>query len=350
MKIAYIVPGLDPTGPIIVVKGLINHLVKNGHEVKLYYLKDRDREMEFPCNVTKIHPNQKIDFDSFDIVHSHCFSADKYVHSHRKSINKAKVVTTFHQDTFYSLKYLYPYPISYVIARYMIYIQSKFDGVIAISKQVEEIHRPYVKNKIKIIYNGIDCTDTSYPQTGISYLEQIKNIKSQSNITLGTYANLVKRKGLSQIFKVIKENPDYHFIIIGDGPYKSHLENECSNLQIQKQVHFFPFIESPYKYFENVDIFCMPSYSEGFGLALLEAAYSYNAIVCSDLPSFHELFSNEVVFFKLDDINSLSNAIKKAYDNKKNYEIMAHTRATKFTKEIMAKNHLEYYQELLNSK
>ena len=54
----------------------------------------------------------------------------------------------------------------------------------------------------------------------------------------------------------------------------------------------------------------MPSYSEGFPLAMLEAASMQKAIVCSDIPVFREIFSEqEIVTFELDNTNSLRDAL-----------------------------------------
>ena len=98
-----------------------------------------------------------------------------------------------------------------------------------------------------------------------------------------------------------------------------------------------------------MDIYMMPSYSEGFGLAMVEAALAKKSIVCSNLPSFHEIFTErEVSFFELDDKVSLIQAIENAYaeiDAKGN---LASVRANQFfTAEIMAENHLRYYNMLL---
>lgn len=348
MKIAYIVPGLDPTGPIIVVRNLILSLVNTEHQIDLFYLKKRERVMDFPCKVYKIDKNTPIDFDSYDIIHSHCYSADCYVKKWRKCIRKAKTVTTIHQDTIASFKFIYPFPMYYIFGRHMMYVQDKLDGIVAISKQVKDVHQRYYSHPIKIIYNGINFVskDKCGERFNIQYINVIKEFKKGADILLGTFANIVKRKGISQIFKIMAMNPNYKFIIIGDGPYKNELVKECETFGISDKVLFLPFVEHPYLYLEEIDVYCMPSYSEGFGLALLEAAYAGKAIVCSDIPSFHELFTNEVVFFTLNDTNSLSTAISKANADKEKFGEMAKRRAQYFTQGIMTNNYLTYYKEL----
>ena len=93
----------------------------------------------------------------------------------------------------------------------------------------------------------------------------------------------------------------------------------------------------------------MSSYSEGFGLAMVEAALVHKPIVCSDIPSFHEIFEeNEVAFFELDNIDSLLTAIKKINNDLNSYSKLSYNKAYKFfTDKIMALNHYKYYSKHL---
>ena len=43
------------------------------------------------------------------------------------------------------------------------------------------------------------------------------------------------------------------------------------NEKVLKRSNFLGYVEDQSKFFENIDIFVFPSYSEGLGLVLLEA-------------------------------------------------------------------------------
>ena len=60
MRIAYVVPGLDPFGPILVVKSLVEIMQSMGHDVSVYYLKNRITEMRMPCRVHKVGTGSQI--------------------------------------------------------------------------------------------------------------------------------------------------------------------------------------------------------------------------------------------------------------------------------------------------
>lgn len=346
MKIAFIIPSLRQTGPIIVVHSLCQKLIKLGIDIDVYYF-DSIHEMKFCCPVHQINFNEAIKFDDYDIIHSHCFRPDKYLYKWKSKIKKAKIVTTLHQDTYASFRYDYNPLFSYILTRYWCYIQSKFDGIISISNQLKNTYKKYFKNNITTIYNGVSINKPKIIDNNI--LKDIYSLKEKGYCILGTYAYVVKRKGLNQVLDALYQNSKYAFVIIGNGPEIENLKTIAHNKQISDRVLFIPHVNQPYLYLQDIDIYIMPSYSEGFGLAMVEAALVQKPIVCSNLPSFHEIFNqNEASFFELNNIDSLIHAIEITRNNIKSYSELAYNRAYNyFTDFIMAENHLNYYLKLI---
>ena len=91
MKIAYILPSLRNQGPIIVVKSLSDYLIQHGFEVDIFYFDDL-QGMSFNCTTRRILMNEPIDFDKYDIIHSHCLRPDKYVVKWKKKIHRSVVI------------------------------------------------------------------------------------------------------------------------------------------------------------------------------------------------------------------------------------------------------------------
>ena len=92
MKIAFILPSLINKGPIVVVNNVVKYLKSYVEQIDVYYF-DATPAMDFDCPVYKIRMNQAIDFDKYDIIHSHCLRPDKYVIKWRKKIKNAKIIT-----------------------------------------------------------------------------------------------------------------------------------------------------------------------------------------------------------------------------------------------------------------
>ncbi len=346
MKIAYIIPSLINQGPVIVVRNLVTELIKVNCQIEVYYFDDSVL-LNFPCPVHKILRYQPIDFDKYDIVHSHCIRPDLYLFRWKGKISKAKIVTTIHQDTYKSFRYRYNILASHFLTYFWCHAQSKFDGIISISNQLKNSYESRLKYKIRTIYNGcmIDFNESLENES----LNKIKLFSSLGYKVIGSYAYITKRKGLSQIIQSLVILTDYAFVIIGEGPEVDNLKLLSRKLNVDGRVLFISYQKSPYKYLPFFDIYAMPSYSEGFGLAMVESALFNKAIVCSEIPSFNEIFTHdEASFFLLDDTNSLIKAIVNAYEKKKEYGEAAYKKAKeKFTSKTMAKNHLNYYQSLL---
>lgn len=346
MKIAYFVPSLDAKGPIFVVKSLSDLLINKGHEIIIYYFDDK-KKINFNCKTEKISIDQKIDFDYFDILHSHCLRPDIYLSKWKSHIKKAKIISTLHQDTYQSFKYDYNVLLAKLFTIYWCHIQSKFDMVISISNQLRNLYNQKIKTELVTIYNGCEI------QLNNDYKSEYTNIISQKknegyNI-IGTYAYVTKRKGLDQIIKALPILENCIFVIIGDGPEIMNLKALAKKLSVDKRVIFVPHQDKPYNYLSYIDVYVMPSYSEGFGLAMVEAAFAKKAIICSDLPSFHEIFPNgEALFFKFNNALSLKDQISESLDNKEKFGNSAFNRVNNcFRTDIMADHYEFLYRKLI---
>lgn len=346
MKIAYILPSLRNQGPIVVAKKLTNCLVGMGHIVEVYYFDECPSTMEFKASTIRISMNKPIDFDKYDIIHSHCMRPDIYVAKWKKHIHKAKILSTLHQDTYQSFRYQYNALFAYLFTEYWCHIQSKFDGVCCISKQLENSYEKRIKAPMRTIYNG--CSISLDGSVDEKIIEILSEMKSKFKI-IGTYAYVTRRKGLNQVIQILPRLKDCIFVVIGEGPDLDNLKQMSQNLGVTDRTLFFPYQDNPSVYLPFFDVYVMPSYSEGFGLAMVEAALAGKAIVCSDIPSFHEIFpNNEACFFTLNDLDSLKNAILMALENKKEKGELARLRADdNFTISKMARNYLSYYETLL---
>jgi glycosyltransferase involved in cell wall biosynthesis len=346
MTIAYIVPSLTNKGPVIVVNTIVNHIIKHVDCVDVFYFDD-ELNLNFPCSTYKIAMGTPMDFDKYDIVHSHGYRPDRYIYKWRKKIKKAKTVSTIHADIAQDLKFSYNKFVSlFFTPLWLFYIKYQF-VVTVISDKLLRIYAGKFKN-IHRVYNGIDI-DLNLGNLEIEIVDPINNLKRKGFKIIGTYAFLTRRKGLDQLVSVLQFRKDLAIVIIGEGYAKKELEEQARKLGVIDRVLFFPYIKTPYNYIHLFDVYSMTSRSEGFGLALVEAALTKAAIICSDIEVFHEIFNEtQVSFYKLDDIESLSVAIDTSIITKEDKGILAYKHACEvFSGESMAENYLELYKTLI---
>lgn len=347
MKIAYIVPSLANKGPVIVVNNLTKELVKMGVEVEVFYF-DKKEAMIFDCPTRQIDINKAIDFDSYDIIHSNGLRPDKYLAKHKKLIKKAKTLSTIHSDIKRDLRYSHNFIVSTIFTPIWLNYIKKLDGCVVISDNLMEIYRNKFKNIFRV-HNGVDIS-IDYSKTASEVVEKIVSLRENSTHILGTYAHITPIKGLEQLIKLIGRNPKLGAVIIGEGETKNSLLALSNKLNVADRVVFFDYQKEPYNYLPLFDVYTMCSRSEGFGLALVEAAMGGCPIVCSDIEVFREIFDeSEVSFFTLDDIGSFDKAVEEAVldGGKVKQEKASEKVKTSFISKAMAQNYIKVYRELI---
>lgn len=120
------------------------------------------------------------------------------------------------------------------------------------------------------------------------------------------------------------------------------------NLNVLERTLFLGYRQNARRYFQYFDVYAIPSRSEGFPLALIEAASFKKPVICSDIPVFKETFDDaEVMFFHLDDMGSFSVAMERIRKNIDAFSKNIYKKyKNRYTAKIMAENYLKLYQSL----
>lgn len=90
------------------------------------------------------------------------------------------------------------------------------------------------------------------------------------------------------------------------------------NLKIGKNVILYGFTKEPYHALQLSDVFCLPSYREGFGMSAIEAAALSLPVICSDVYGLQDSFIPNVTGLKckVKNVDSLYECMKQLYINK----------------------------------
>lgn len=106
--------------------------------------------------------------------------------------------------------------------------------------------------------------------------------KTQERV-IGTMGRFVKKKGFD-IFLIAlsllkSKGINFKAVIGGDGEEESHLRQLATKLGLDNHITFSGWVSDKEKFFDQIDIFCLPSTHEPFGIILLEAMARYKPIV-----------------------------------------------------------------------
>lgn len=187
---------------------------------------------------------------------------------------------------------------------------NKADVIIALSGYWKEQISRVIKDsdKIKVIYNP--CPEIQ------------QNCEVQKDKVILYAGTLNQRKGYGDLIKafslISKKNQDWKIIFAGNGEIEKG-KQLANSLNISSQVIFMGWISGneKEKLFHAASIFCLPSYAEGFPMAVLDAwAYGLPVITTpvGGLPDILEHGENAMVF-KAGDIDSLSKNMEELIKN-----------------------------------
>ena len=343
MKIAFIIPSLINEGPVIVSKDIIEGLIDKVTLIDVYYFDERENTLSFSCNTYRISFFQKIDFNKYDVVHTNMLRPDLYTWYHRKKTDKCKFVSTIHQFMYETLKNTYNRFIAFIFEKVWIHALKKQDEIVYLNHIMEHTYKNRIKKASNVIYNGRTFSKEII-NAPVEEHSKLLAIKKQFKI-IGIHCMVTKIKGVHQTILALKYLPDYFFIVIGEGAEKEALQKLANEQSVADRCLFLGYKKNAISYLKYFDVYAATSYSEGFGLSLLEAGQCKLPIVCSNIAIFKELYNeNEVVFYELDNIASLSEAIAKAFNNKQQYAENIYKRAIDdYSIENMSNQYLKLY-------
>ena len=243
-------------------------------------------------------------------------------------------------------------------------ILSQGATIVCVSKYVENYIRSNINNnlseynhKILTIENAIDFEKVSYQQLSNSEaLEKIdfSSFSSAGKILIGYVGRLANVKGVVDFVHAacMSENKNYHFVVIGDGPLREELENIVASHNGNVSISFLGFVAAAFEVFRAFDFMVLPSRSEGFPVALLEAVASKTPFILTDIDIYKEIVGEEGVFYSPGNINELCEKIL-FFENlylRGELKKYGENQALKITNKYPYKNFVTGYEHLLMEK
>jgi len=344
MRVAIIIPRLEELGPVKVIQTLVNSLYKaDGLQIKIFYL-----DKTINDQIKMMVPVERLDrkhfcFEDYDIIHTNGIRPDLFAFLNRKRISYH--IVTIHNFVFEDLAFTYNKLISGIFGNIWLILWKRADKLVCVSDTMKELYSKWFSvSKLEVIHNGITETENSLI-TEPDIINAINNFHSKGLKVVGAAGILTKRKGLDQILTLLSKEKKIALMIFGTGKELSTLKCLAKRLDVSDRCMFCGFRRNAVEYFRYFDFFMVPSRSEGFCLTLAEAVQQKVPVICSDIDVFRELFnSDEVTFFKTDDNDSLSEAMKVSVETgNEKIELAYASYMSQYTDQLMARKYYELY-------
>ncbi|QSP96532.1 glycosyltransferase [Marinobacter salinisoli] len=285
---------------------------------------------------------QLIKHRHFDIVHCHQYSPYTYGWFAHWGTG-AKVVFTehgrFHPDRYRKKARL----INPLIAH-------TTHALVAISSATRDAlveYEYFPRKKIDVIYNGI-APLTVNPERRESLANELGI--QPGEIVIGTVARLDPVKNQALILKatraLLDEGYPIRLLLVGDGPERRNLESLTKDLKLDEAVIFAGFQENPADFLSLMDIFLLPSFTEGTSMTLLEAMSLGIPTVATRVGGTPEIVAEDKtgILVESNDLSEFAIAIRTLLDHpgkKKRAEMGAKAR---FENKFSAKEMVKQYQ------
>jgi N-acetyl-alpha-D-glucosaminyl L-malate synthase BshA len=150
---------------------------------------------------------------------------------------------------------------------------NKSDFVTSVSQSLKDdtLKLFNIKNDIQVIPNFIELNKNTIDPS-ISCRRSVMANENERIITHISNFRKVKRiPDVIKVFYKIQQEIPAKLMMVGDGPEKAKAEHLCEELGIKDKVIFFGNSNEIDKILSYSDLFLLPSETESFGLAALEA-------------------------------------------------------------------------------
>ncbi len=273
-------------------------LIDKGHTVKLFVSKDsvtKKRAIEKGVPVVELDSRKRISLLIKNVIDNLTGQkVDFALANHsldRKIVIKLK---RKFKNEIISVAYRHNISLSTPIIGPIIY-NKYFDFMIACSSGVATslIKEGIRKDKVKVIHNVAELPEDIEQVSGI---ELRNRLEINDKFVLGISSWFHKeRKGFDILFEAFSKLKQKFVLLIIGIPKENQKEvyEYASTFGISGDRILMPgFVTNVYEYYKAMDIFLLPSRSEGFSLALLEAAATGLPIIASNIPGNDEFIEH----------------------------------------------------------
>lgn len=276
---------------------IVNSLQKLGHSVTLFSLSrhsDCDNAVSGGVNIKYLEKSgyisnaavlkDELARGGYDVLYAHY--ATGYGALARKAGFHPTVLAVWGSD-------VYDFPNKSPIHRYILKKNLAFaDKIFSTSRAMAKQTEKFVKGEIAVTPFGVDIEE--FCPSGRKF--------GENGVHIGFLKSVSQNYGISYLLdgfaEFVNRNPhtDVFLDIYGDGDLLAEMKNKAAALGIDGKTEFFgriPHSRAP-EALGKMDIFCVPSCFESFGVAAVEAMACGLPCIAGDADGLNEVTVNNV--------------------------------------------------------
>jgi glycosyltransferase involved in cell wall biosynthesis len=221
-------------------------------------------------------------------------------------------------------------------------------------------HDVISKNKSRVLVNGSICgidAKRFFADTALAKAKRIELEITDDDLVVLFLGRINQDKGILDLanafVQIVKQNPNALLLLVG--PDEENIVTKVKSITFEHadRVKTIGFTSHPEQFIRVANVLCLPSYREGFGMVILEAAATGVPAVCSRIYGITDAVEEGKtgLLFPPSDVPALTQALLKLLRNpelRQQMGLAAKTRALElFSSEKIINAMLAFYDELL---
>jgi glycosyltransferase involved in cell wall biosynthesis len=177
-------------------------------------------------------------------------------------------------------------------------------------------------------YNNSFVMPNAININGFNDVAKLSNLTQKKVIKIGVMGQLVKFKGFNYVIKALKNltsdtdiKSEFLLKIAGSGEEEANLKQLTKDLNLEDKIEFCGWVTNKDDFFKQIDVFCLPSFNESFGMVIIEAMKYQIPIIVTNCDGPKEIIKDgfDGLIVAIEPIESLDQriaaAIKKLASN-----------------------------------
>ena len=259
-----------------------------------------------------------------------------------------KIVTTLHGT---DITLVGQDPSYYTLTKFSI---EQSDAVTAVSAYLrDETYRAFGcgQCELRVIPNFISSAEY-HPPTDDAFRKRLAPAGHRILVHVSNFRPVKRVADVVKIFAAVHEKHPATLVLVGDGPERDTAEHEVDTLGLQKDVRFLGKVESVGDVLRGADLFLLPSSTESFGLAALEAMACGLPVVASAVGGIPEVVEEGKTGFlaAVGDVDAMADRALRVLEDPATEQRMkraAAERALEFSTDRVVPRYEQLYEEVL---
>jgi len=227
------------------------------------------------------------------------------------------------------------------------------NGITAVSKSLRQETLDFfsIKNEIEVIYNFINLDRFSKKEKP-HFRKLVANDTERILIHVSNFRKVKRVDDVVRMFEILHKKIPSKLLMVGDGPERQACEELSRSLNICEHVRFLGKQEAIEELMAISDLFVMPSQSESFGLAALEAMACHVPVISSNVGGLPELVvdGENGYMSEAGDYESMAKNAMSILGNDEilnQFKLNAYNTAKKFDIEVILPIYESYYKKII---